>query len=124
MTNILSMILEELSYTVWLSFSVLRVYALSGRSWRAALVVTVPGVVPLASNFYLYAKTISENYPYPIGCLWTPMMPPHTYNIVLLAMNILHIALTLTLRFTWIIALEEPLTTILHKLPLIHSTSG
>ncbi|KAH9846947.1 hypothetical protein C2E23DRAFT_890400 [Lenzites betulinus] len=160
-TNILSMVVEELSYAIWLSFSVLRVYALSGRDWRAALSVTVPGLVVLGANIYLYAKTISENFPYPIGCLWTPVMSPDLYNarscvivtdvlvlvitwwrtygtrkaaaeanikvslstlilrdgttyfLVLLAMNTLHIALTVSVRFTWIIALEEPLTTVL-----------
>ncbi|KAI0638277.1 hypothetical protein C8Q77DRAFT_1242693 [Trametes polyzona] len=140
----------------------------SGLNWRLALLVLIPGLFPFAANIELYAHTIISNFPYPIGCTWTPAMSPHMYNSfsiavrtcniitdllvlvitwwktygirravanaklkvslstlilrdgtiyflisVLLVMNVLHIALTVSLRFTWIIALEAPLTTIL-----------
>ncbi|KAI0375732.1 hypothetical protein BV20DRAFT_1048009 [Pilatotrama ljubarskyi] len=74
-SNVISKILEVLPYFVWLSFSVLRVYAICGHSWRFGLLVALPGLFPLASNI-----TYDANYPEPIGCLWVSNMPHNVYN--------------------------------------------
>ncbi|OSD04337.1 hypothetical protein PYCCODRAFT_1466298 [Trametes coccinea BRFM310] len=73
--NILAMLLELLPYFVWFSFSTLRVYAISRQNWRMALLVAVPGCMPLASNVYLYTQSSTANYPLPIGCIWLNSIP-------------------------------------------------
>ncbi|KAI9063139.1 hypothetical protein FKP32DRAFT_1572420 [Trametes sanguinea] len=78
--NILAMLLELLPYFVWLSFSTLRVYAISRQNWRLALLVAVPGCMPLASNIYLYTQGSTANYPLPIGCVWLDTIPVNIDN--------------------------------------------
>ncbi|KAJ2991220.1 hypothetical protein NUW54_g8256 [Trametes sanguinea] len=78
--NILAMMFELLPYFVWLSFSTLRVYAISRQNWRIALLVAVPGCMPLASNIYLYTQGSTANYPLPIGCVWLNSIPANIDN--------------------------------------------
>ncbi|KAH9846946.1 hypothetical protein C2E23DRAFT_946664 [Lenzites betulinus] len=78
--SIYSMVAQILPYIVWAAFSALRVYAITGQNWKAALAVVLPGSLLFISNIALYAGVYMQNYPLPLGCIIFLTLPADIYN--------------------------------------------
>ncbi|KAH9896095.1 hypothetical protein C8Q73DRAFT_745200 [Cubamyces lactineus] len=78
----IDVVLNLLPYFIWNVFSTMRVYAVSGRDWRIAVLVCVLMLGPIISNIYNIPFEFPVNMPPPYNCSFDNTISLATHNIV------------------------------------------
>ncbi|KAI0323966.1 hypothetical protein GY45DRAFT_1263739, partial [Cubamyces sp. BRFM 1775] len=78
----IDVVLNLLPYFIWNVFSTMRVYAISGRDWRIAVLVCILMLGPIVSNIYNIPFEFPINMPPPYNCSFDNSVSLATHNIV------------------------------------------